>query len=313
MNELIRKRLEDEFPALSQKNPDRNEKYWEEIDHNPVVSIDDAIVRIQLHSTQCRMVLDEIIRRGVYGRVSAFHRLIELFSQYNDYEGAYIICIYALGIFENSRDLFADIIEISLNSAEPEMYCAQYVDKLLNSERKYWDLRLYIVLIRYFYQIIENNILNGFQKELFEKAIQIALDMQKRYKGDEAGYLAQVKLLMLTGSRDEARQLLEEWIFSPLDPKVDTRRVLQCPKCCRIWIEEFQNVYGNQNMKDHIIKKGLIESEDPDDKAFFYAQKIKMDERHRIEQSIIEMADGLSDKIRPKMVFYDIRTHAKEM
>jgi len=193
------------------------------------------------------------------------------------------------------------------------MYCAQYVDKLLNSERKYWDLRLYIVLIRYFYQIIENNILNGFQKELFEKAIQIALDMQKRYKGDEAGYLAQVKLLMLTGSRDEARQLLEEWIFSPLDPKVDTRRVLQCPKCCRIWIEEFQNVYGNQNMKDHIIKKGLIESEEPDDKAFFYAQKIQMDERHRIEQSIIEMADGLSDKIRPKMVFYDIRTHAKEL
>ncbi len=118
-----------------------------------------------------------------------------------------------------------------------------------------------------------NNLIGGIDVEYYENAKKAAIEMQKSFYGREDGHLAEARLLILVGRRDEARLQLEELIFNPYDPEKDSSRDLRCPKCCRLWMTEFKDYSGNQGKVYQVVAKGFLEAEDKEDVAFFNHQK----------------------------------------
>ena len=248
-----------------------SEKYCNEDSLDTIYSVEAAIYRVISRPYQLKKIVDYIVSRRIHGSPDSFHLLIGLCKEYGDYEEAFKLCKLALSRIDNSLLLYTDAIEIGVHFENPIRYCGTYIERLLCTDRTHWDLRLFWAVYKYFYTLVANNLIRGINVEYYENAKEAALGMQnkQRFYGREDGHLAEARLLILVGRRDEARLQLEELIFNPYDPEKDSSRDLRCPKCCRLWMTEFKDYTGNQRKVYQVVAKGFLEAEDNEDVAFF--------------------------------------------
>lgn len=251
---------------------DLSENYYNEDSLDTVYSVEAAIYKVISRPYQLKQVVNYIVSRRIHGSPDSFHLLIDLCKEHGDYEDALKLCKFALSRID-SLILYTDIIEIGTHFENPIRYCGTYLERLLRSDRTHWDLRLFWAVYTYFYSLVANNLIGGIDVEYYENAKEAAIGMQKSFYGREDGHLAEARLLILVGRRDEARLQLEELIFNPYDPEKDSSRDLRCPKCCRLWMTEFKDYSGNQRKLYQVVAKGFLEAEDKEDVTFFNHQK----------------------------------------
>ena len=251
---------------------DLSENYYNEDSLDTVYSVEAAIYKVISRPYQLKQVVNYIVSRRIHGSPDSFHLLIDLCKEHGDYEDALKLCKFALSRID-SLILYTDIIEIGTHFENPIRYCGTYLERLLRSDRTHWDLRLFWAVYTCFYSLVANNLIGGIDVEYYENAKEAAIGMQKSFYGREDGHLAEARLLILVGRRDEARLQLEELIFNPYDPEKDSSRDLRCPKCCRLWMTEFKDYSGNQRKLYQVVAKGFLEAEDKEDVAFFNHQK----------------------------------------
>ena len=224
-----------------------SENYYNEDSLDTVYSVEAAIYKVILRPYQLKQIVDYVVSKGIHGSPNSFHLLINLCKERRDYEEALKLCRFALSRID-SLILYTDI-------------------------RTHWDLRLFWAVYTCFYMLVANKLIGGIDVEYYDNAKEAAIGMQKSFYGREDGYLAEARLLILVGRRDEARLRLEDLIFNPYDPKKDSSRDLRCPKCCRLWMTEFKDYSGDQQKVYQVVAKGFLESEDKEDIAFFNHQK----------------------------------------
>jgi len=251
---------------------DLSENYYNKDSLDTVYSVEAAIYKVISRPYQLKQVVNYIVSRRIHGSPDSFHLLIDLCKEHGDYEDALKLCKFALSRID-SLILYTDIIEIGTHFENPIRYCGTYLERLLRSDRTHWDLRLFWAVYTCFYSLVANNLIGGIDVEYYENAKEAAIGMQKSFYGREDGHLAEARLLILVGRRDEARLQLEELIFNPYDPEKDSSRDLRCPKCCRLWMTEFKDYSGNQRKLYQVVAKGFLEAEDKEDVAFFNHQK----------------------------------------
>lgn len=251
---------------------DISENYYNDDSLDTVYSVEAAIYKVISRPYQLKQVVNYIVSRRIHGSPDSFHLLIDLCKEHGDYEEALKLCKFALSRID-SLILYTDIIEIGTHFENPIRYCGTYLERLLRSDRTHWDLRLFWAVYTCFYSLVANNLIGGIDVEYYENAKEAAIGMQKSFYGREDGHLAEARLLILVGRRDEARLQLEELIFNPYDPEKDSSRDLRCPKCCRLWMTEFKDYSGNQRKLYQVVAKGFLEAEDKEDVAFFNHQK----------------------------------------
>ena len=251
---------------------DLSENYYNEDSLDTAYSVEAAIYKVISRPYQLKQVVNYIVSRRIHGSPDSFHLLIDLCKERGDYEEALKLCKFALSRID-SLILYTDIIEIGTHFENPIRYCGTYLERLLRSDRTHWDLRLFWAVYTCFYSLVANNLIGGIDVEYYENAKEAAIGMQKSFYGREDGHLAEARLLILVGRRDEARLQLEELIFNPYDPEKDSSRDLWCPKCCRLWMTEFKDYSGNQRKLYQVVAKGFLEAEDKEDVAFFNHQK----------------------------------------
>lgn len=251
---------------------DLSENYYNEDSLDTVYSVEAAIYKVISRPYQLKQIVNYVVSRRIHGSPDSFHLLIDLCKERGDYEEALKLCKFALSRID-SLILYTDIIEIGTHFENPIRYCGTYLVRLLRSDRTHWDLRLFWAVYTCFYSLVANNLIGGIDVEYYENAKEAAIGMQKSFYGREDGHLAEARLLILVGRRDEARLQLEELIFNPYDPEKDSSRDLRCPKCCRLWMTEFKDYSGNQRKVYQVVAKGFLEAEDKEDVAFFNHQK----------------------------------------
>ena len=222
---------------LLRDNPTGLNEYQETISIESLYSVEAAINMIK-SPRQLKLVVDTVVKGRIPGGADAFHLLIELCKGFENYDAAYDLCKYALTRYKSYQLLYSDIFEIGIKHGK----CDYYLKKLLQVDdegKKTWSLRLFNSIFEYLDHQIKLNLGlgGGNQIELiikyYEPAKQLAKDMQRFYREKEEGYYAEVKLLFRIGKRDDARRILERWIFDPLNPEKDSKKLLRCPKCCR--------------------------------------------------------------------------------
>lgn len=250
-----------------QQNPSvQQSNIYTEVDLEQICSIDDAILHIKTKPWQREIVYNSILKNKIYPNVDDFLELISLYMESCDYKKAYNLCELAIERFATSLDLYLSIIEISLHLDNPVMYAGYYLDNILCSDMKHWKKKDFKVIYNFFFKIINDNRLVTDEKireilqNFFLKSQKVFRKMQKLFYGDEDGYYYEAKLLIAIGKGKEARHLLEEVIFYPLNAEIDSLRILQCPKCCRLWIENFRHVSGSINELEHVVNKGFNDS-----------------------------------------------------
>lgn len=251
-----------------------SDNYHQEDSLESVHSVEAAVYRVQLNPHQLSKIVERVIDEKVHGGAKAYHKLIEACKECGDYEDALKLCKLALRRID-SLLLYTDIIEISIHFENPIRYCGNYLRKVLHSDRKHWDLRLFSAVYELFYTLVANALVSGVNYEYYENARAAAIGMQSFY-GVEDGYYAESQLLILLGKRDEARSRLEQVIFNRYDPEKDSSRDLECPKCCRLWITEFKDFYGDRRMTNYVVTKGLNESGSKEDELFFAWHKERL-------------------------------------
>lgn len=251
---------------------DLSENYYNEDSLDTVYSVEAAIYKVISRPYQLKQIVDHVVSRRIHGSPDSFHLLIDICKERGDYEEALKLCKFALSRID-SLILYTDIIEIGTHFENPIRYCGTYLGRLLRSDRTHWDLRLFWAVYTCFYSLVANNLIGGIDVGYYENAKEAAIGMQKSFYGREDGHLAEARLLILVGRRDEARLQLEELIFNPYDPEKDSSRDLRCPKCCRLWMTEFKDYSGNQRKVYQVFAKGFLEAEDKEDVAFFNHQK----------------------------------------
>ena len=259
-----------------QQNPFvQQSNIYTEVNLEQICSINDAILHIEI-------VYNSILKNKLYPDEDYFLELINFYMEFRDYKKAYNLCKLAIERFANSLDLYLSIIEISLHLDDPVKYAGYYLDNILCSDMKHWKKRDFYVIYNFFFKIINSNRLVTNEKkrkilqDLFQKSQKVFKEMQKLFYGDEDGYYYEAKLLIAIGKGKEARHLLEEVIFYPLNAEIDSLRLLQCPKCCRLWIENFRQVSGSINELEHVVNKGFndsIMSDDYENFQFFNTWK----------------------------------------
>ena len=249
-----------------------SENYYNEDSLDTVYSVEAAIYKVILRPYQLKQIVDYVVSKGIHGNPNSFHLLINLCKERRDYEEALKLCRFALSRID-SLILYTDIIEIGMHFENPIRYCGTHLGRVLRSDRTHWDLRLFWAVYTCFYMLVANKLIGGIDVEYYDNAKEAAIGMQKSFYGREDGYLAEARLLILVGRRDEARLRLEDLIFNPYDPKKDSSRDLRCPKCCRLWMTEFKDYSGDQQKVYQVVAKGFLESEDKEDIAFFNHQK----------------------------------------
>lgn len=265
-------------------------------DHkDPIDSVESAIYRVIEDPRQLNMIVDCVISEKLHGSADSFHALIVKCEEKGDYRRALKLCRFALRRVKHSPMLYADIVEISIHFENPVRYCDKYLSKLLCSNKAYWDLRIFEVVYKYFYNLVAINLIDGINSEYYENAKETAIGMQDIFHGREDGHLAEVKLLILVGKRNEARLRLENLIFNPYDPEKDSDRDLRCPKCCRLWIKEFKDFSGNEEKVYRVIARGLQGAEDKDDIRFFVLQKDLLRQRLNWSEQHSKSDSMLSD------------------
>lgn len=249
-----------------------SDNYHNEDSLESMYSIEAAIYRVISKPHQLSKIVERVINEKMHGGADSFHALIEICKVCGNYKDAFKLCKLALERIDNSLLLYTDIIEISTHFENPMRYCGLYLKRVLHSDRTHWNLRLFRVVYELFYTLVENALISGVNYEYYEKAREAAIGMQA-FHGVEDGYYAEAQLLILVGKRDEARLRLEDLIFNPYEPEKDASRDLECPKCCRLWITEFKDFYGDKRMTYYVVIKGLRESEAREDELFFTRQK----------------------------------------
>lgn len=286
--------------SLIKKIKDRSEQYYEEDSILAVYSIDHAIQCVLSKPHRLRQIVNIVIDNNLHGDDKSFHKLITICKELNDYDDAHHLCRFALGSFAtegyDSLLLDTDIIEIGITYENPVRKCESYVEKVLNISREHWDLSLFNAVFEYYYKLISYTKNKEIFFPFYEKAKTITLDMQTFFLWDEDGYYDRARLLILVGEKEEAKRLLESWIDDyPPDIERDTCHYLRCPKCCRLWIEEFKESNGNARFLRKVLFKGARESEDEEDKLFFINQLENL--AHRLKLGVETDSTGAVQKI----------------
>ena len=281
------------FELLIQDNPERTERYYNEAALDSVLSVDDAVYKVLSNPSQRTAIVNRVLNDKIRGNADQFHLLIELNKHYRDYELAYNLCRYAIGLTDSPL-LYTDIIEISTNFDNPIHYGDAYIKRILDDpQMQLWDLRLFWAVYNYFFKLVDDNRINGIREEFYEKAIDTAAGMQKYFKAYEDGYFAEANLLICAGKRERAKRKLEEWIFTPIDAEIDPDHYLRCPKCCILWLKNFREY--SLSLSEMIVDKGYVDSEDDADKRYFLAQKTSI-ARHRATHNVKGVEDD--DKLK---------------
>ena len=281
------------------------DRYHNEDALDSIYSVEAALYRAITKPHLLKQIVDCVVNRGIHGSAASFHMLIELCEECDDYVDAFRLCQFALDRIDNSLLLYTDIIEIGTCFEDPIHYCGTHLKKILHSDRVHWNLRLFRAVYQCFYTLVANNLICGISVDFYESAKETAIGMQRYFYGKEEGYYAEAELLILVGKRDEARLCLERIIFDPYDPEKDVLRNLRCPKCCKLWVTEFGDFYGDMRKVYQVVERGLLGAVDNEDIAFFNRQKeLLIQQLIRSTQSNED--DSMFCKINPR---YSIDTY----
>ena len=237
-----------------------------EFSPNKIYSVNDAYLKIASNPLTARLVLCEIIERNLCGNPAAFCKIINLLRTTNDYMAAFWLCEFALSRFKLDSRLYIIMLELGTELGNPIGYCQEYVNRLWGFKSP-WNLDLCLAVFNYYYSVVEMNILGDFSNE-FQLALKVIQNVKERFPYEEAGYLCEAKLLLLSGDYSSAEKCLRAAIFEPPNPDEDSQRYLVCPKCCRFLLELMASSDNWQQIL-RVASKGLEVATDGEDKLFF--------------------------------------------
>lgn len=70
---------------------------------------------------------------------------------------------------------------------------------------------------------------------------------------------------------EEAERKLKEWILEPIEPEIDYKNMLICPRCCRLLLELLQ-MRNDYEMIIKVALRGMEGNQDKNSIAYFDKQ-----------------------------------------
>lgn len=142
-----------------------------------------------------------------------------------------------------------------LGATQFAYYLIQQIVKDKNAKR-YMSIKMYSTICEYYLKRLENAPWRDKEGIFFTEGVFWASEMISFQKTNEKGYFLLASFLLNANKRDEAETLLKSSIYDPPEPGRDSFARLQCPKCCKLYVEEFRGSIS-LNQLEEIITKGL--------------------------------------------------------
>lgn len=236
-------------------------------------------------------LVTEIINTDITGSELSF---IELFNtlrcKHMDAEALRLI-VYAYVKLEEqagiSEVFYLQVISFSILSKEMGVvrFASYLIKKIANDEnaKRYMSTKMYSIICEYYSKQLENAPWRD-KEGVLSEGILWANELIQFQNTNENGYYWFAKLLLGANRRDEAKVFLRQSIYDPPEPRRDTLARLRCPKCCKLYLEEFRGSISFIQLEE-IIVKGLNDcivfkedenSEYYDYKTFFQEQLLKI-------------------------------------
>lgn len=224
-------------------------------------NISDSIIRGQ--------VVSRVIDKGIHADSKTHHELTRFLISIYDYENAYSFCKYSLQIYQHCLDLLADYVCICIKKGEVDEVCELIVffEECVKFEN--WDKYVYEVIFLWYVEKIHSNWMK--RMSFFASAYRIARKRQEFYKYDEIGYCWEAELLIKQNRIEEAERKLKEWILEPIEPEIDYKNMLICPRCCRLLLELLQ-MRNDYEMIIKVALRGMEGNQDKNSIAYFDKQ-----------------------------------------
>ena len=224
-------------------------------------NISDSIIRGQ--------VVSRVIDKGIHADSKTHHELTRFLISIYDYENAYSFCKYSLQIYQHCLDLLADYVCICIKKGEVDEVCELIVffEECVKFEN--WDKYVYEVIFLWYVEKIHSDWMK--RMSFFASAYRIARKRQEFYKYDEIGYCWEAELLIKQNRIEEAERKLKEWILEPIEPEIDYKNMLICPRCCRLLLELLQ-MRNDYEMIIKVALRGMEGNQDKNSIAYFDKQ-----------------------------------------
>lgn len=224
-------------------------------------NISDSIIRGQ--------VVSRVIDKGIHADSKTHHELTRFLISIYDYENAYSFCKYSLQIYQHCLDLLADYVCICIKKGEVDEVCELIVffEECVKFEN--WDKYVYEVIFLWYVEKIHSDWMK--RMSFFASAYRIARKRQEFYKYDEIGYCWEAELSIKQNRIEEAERKLKEWILEPIEPEIDYKNMLICPRCCRLLLELLQ-MRNDYEMIIKVALRGMEGNQDKNSIAYFDKQ-----------------------------------------
>ena len=236
----------------------------------------------------------KIINKDITGSELAFLELFDtLRCKHMDAE-AFKFIVYAYIKLEEQAEtsevFYLRAISFGIISKEVEATkFARYLIKKITcdeSAKRYMSVKMYSTICEYYFKQLENAPWRDKGGVLYSEGTFWANKLIEFQKTNENGYFWLAKFFLGVNRRDKAKEFLRKSIYDPPEPKRDTLARLRCPKCCKLYLEEFRGSISFIQLEE-IIVKGLNDcivfkeeesSEYNDYETFFQEQLLKFGE-----------------------------------
>lgn len=211
-----------------------------------------------------KSLIPDIIKKNITGNELAF---IELFNTLRcnnlDAEALRFIIYAYMKLNEDAEvgeNFYLPVISFGtvskeLGATQFAYYLIQQIVKDKNAKR-YMSIKMYSTICEYYLKRLENAPWRDKEGIFFTEGVFWASEMISFQKTNEKGYFLLASFLLNANKRDEAETLLRSSIYDPPEPGRDSFARLQCPKCCKLYLEEFRGSIS-LNQLEEIITKGL--------------------------------------------------------
>lgn len=198
-----------------------------------VSSVHEAIQLIQHYSSPSgarfrRNLIDFITDPDncVFGDCDTYHNLLMALFRVGDYYLSLKVCSFALKYAPQNRDIIGDAIKACGESSRFELG-EQYLETAMRIPKELWSYRLFLYSIDFLKAKLDAY---PCDKELFDRARELAAEYIRCHPYDERGYNQSAELLIMMNRREDALTELRKAIkeIQPAGPKSS----LVCSQCC---------------------------------------------------------------------------------
>lgn len=225
-------------------------------------NISDSIIRSQ--------VVSNVIEKGIHADSETHHELTRFLISIYDYENAYSFCKYSLQIYQYCLDLLADYVCICIKKGKVDEVreLIAFFEECVKFEN--WDEYIYEVVFFWYVEKIHSDWMK--RMSYYESAYRVARKRQELFRYDEIGYYWEAALLIKQNRIEEAERKLKEWILEPIEPEIDYKNMLICPRCCRLLLELLQ-MKNDYEMIIKVALRGMEGNQDESSIEYFDKQE----------------------------------------